>query len=150
SERVAIVAVFPVGEGSDPPGRSGLGHLCEHVLFTAAAGDVPARSVEEMAAREGDGWNAHTSRDYTVIAHVVPRGRLAAEVRELAARMSALRVEPAIVDRERARILVELDAMYASNPSIATGNLARELLFEPEPGFRRGGTPEGLAAITAG
>ncbi|HVY62803.1 MAG TPA: insulinase family protein, partial [Planctomycetota bacterium] len=80
TDRVALVVVYPVGEAHDPPGLSGLAHLAEHVLATSAAGEAPSRTAEEIAARYVDGWNAHTSWDYTVLATGFPRDRVEAEV----------------------------------------------------------------------
>jgi zinc protease len=147
TDRVALVVVHPVGEAHDPDGRSGLGHLVEHLICVSATTATASREVNDFAARYADGSNAHTSWDYTVVAGVFPRDRLEGELADAAARMAGLRVEAGVLERERGRIADELGAMYETNAGLAIGNAARDLLFPLPPGRRRGGTLEGLAAI---
>jgi zinc protease len=146
---VAVVVLYEIGEGHDPEGRSGLGHLVEHVLVTAPALAAPRRTLEETRDRYARGFRAHTGEDATVIGVVAPRERLEAELAELAARMADLRPEEGDLARERANIADELGAMYERTPPLVAGNRARDMVFPPAPGARRGGTLEGLAAVDA-
>jgi zinc protease len=144
----AVVLVFEVGEAHDPAGRSGLGHLLEHLFVTAPARGAARRTLEEVDARYPRGFHAHTGEGETVVAVVVPPEQLAAELAEAAARMGALAPEEEDLDRERAQILDELGAMYDRAPPLAAANRARERVFPPPPGARRGGTRAGLAAVS--
>lgn len=147
TEDAAVVVLYEVGEADDPAGRSGLGHLVEHLLVTAPAAGAPRRTLEETRARYARGFRAHTGERATVLGAVFPRGRLEEELREAAARMAALAPEEADLERERAHIEDELGAMYERTPPLVAGNLARDLVFPPSAGARRGGTREGLAAV---
>jgi zinc protease len=138
---VALVVVFDVGGDHDPEGKSGLAHLVEHLYVTAAAGGTPARDAEGFMRAYPAGHNAQTGDRFTVIATVFPRDRLDAELREAAARMSALRIEAADLERERPRVIVELFNMYEGMPALAGPNLARERA-RPLAGARKGGVPE--------
>src|SRR5690349_11722766 len=58
--KVALVTLFGIGELHDFPEPCGTAHLVEHVFVTAAAGSTPSRTVEDVAKRYPDGWNAQT------------------------------------------------------------------------------------------
>ncbi len=147
TDAVAVVAVYQVGEGHDPEGRSGLAHLIEHLLVTAPAEGAPRRSLEEVAARYARGFHAKTGETATAIGGVVPAAALEAELREVAARMGALRPAEEDLARERAHLVDEIGAMWERTPPLVAANRARELVLALAPGRRRGGTAEGLSAI---
>jgi zinc protease len=145
AQQVAIVVLYNLGGRSDPPGRSGLGHLVEHVYVTAAAGDSEARTADEAMGRSG---NAQTGEDYTVIAEAFPVGELEGKLVDAAARMGSLRVGASDLERERPRLLAEVENMFGGMPSLGAWNLARERVRPSPAGGRRGGLPAQVAAIT--
>jgi zinc protease len=57
---------YPVGAADDPPGKAGLAHLVEHLLFEVeiARGGLKT-SVGAELSRLALSWNAHTNEDYT-------------------------------------------------------------------------------------
>ncbi len=147
----AAVLLFDFGEDADPPGRSGLAHLAEHLWCTAATASSPARTAEGIAAAYPLGWNAQTGWDYTVLASVVPPEGLEAELADMAARMATLDPVQADLDREKPRLLEELANMYGRFPALAATNHAREaLLRDPAAAasVRRGGRPDAVKALT--
>jgi zinc protease len=143
----AVVVLFDVGGDHDPPGRSGLAHLVEHVYVTAAAGETPARNVAEFVRAYPKGWNAQTGDRYTVVATIVPNERLDGELAEEAARMGDLRVTEADLEREKPRIVEEVGNMFGGMPQLAAVNIARELVRPTPNGGRKGGRPEQVQAI---
>jgi zinc protease len=148
SDSVACVVLFDIGEQHDPPGKSGLCHLVEHLYVTAAAGSTPAASAESWMARYQGMVNAQTGRAYTVIATVFPRDRLEQELAEAAARMGDLRMEPADLDRELPRMETELSNMYGGIPALTAMNLAASAVSPLPPGARKGGVMEQVRTIT--
>lgn len=74
---VPVVAVdlwYHAGSKDDPPGRAGLAHLTEHLVFDGAR-DLPpfaARLTIERAG--GHDIGADTSRDHTAFWEMMPRG----------------------------------------------------------------------------
>jgi zinc protease len=148
AEQTAVVVLFNVGGDHDPAGQSGLAHLIEHCYVTAAAGTTPARTVEAMQ-RTYKTWNAQTGNDYTVIAVVVPSADAAKEIREQGARMGALTITAADVQRELPRLETELGNMYERNPVLAARNHARARIHPGPEGHRHGGVPAQLATLTA-
>ncbi len=145
--QTALVVLFRVGSRHDPPGRSGLAHLSEHLYVTAAAGSTPARTVDDIVRRYPAGWNAQTGEDFTVIATLFPPDLLEQELTDAAARMSDLRLTQADLDREVPRLVQELHNMFGGIPSLAAMNLARERLRPTPHGGRKGGVPEEIAAL---
>ncbi len=145
---VALLVLYDLGEEHDPPGRSGLGHLIEHLYVTSAAGSRPATTAQEWMARYGSQVNAQTGRLYTVIAVVFDPDQLDAELEDAASRMLALRVEPADLDRELPRLDAELANMYGGIPPLAAQNLASDAAAPLAEGARRGGQLKQVRAAT--
>src|SRR5439155_7682653 len=58
ARETALVVLFSIGGDQDPPDRSGLAHLIEHVYVTAAAGKEKSRTADELIKRYPKGWNA--------------------------------------------------------------------------------------------
>jgi zinc protease len=72
---VVVTSVFGVGGTADPPGREGLAHLVEHLVFRS----VPRqdkRALWDILKRTGATFNASTSADLTTYYAVAHRDRL--------------------------------------------------------------------------
>ncbi len=147
-ENVALLTLFDLGDVHDPPAKSGLGHLIEHVYVTAAAGTRPATTAQAWMSRYGGQCNAQTGRDYTLIAAVFPPERLDDELTDAAARMARLEVEQADLDREIPRLKQELANMYGGMPPLAAQNLAGQAADPLPEGARKGGRLDHLATVT--
>jgi zinc protease len=145
---VAVVVLFDVGELHDPPGKSGLGHLVEHIYVTAATPTTLQRTTREFMQAYPKGWNAQAGGDYTVIATVVSADRLGKELDETAERMGKLRIEQSDVDREVPRVLNEVANMFERVAMLAARNRARERLHPRPHGGRHGGLPEQVKKLT--
>jgi zinc protease len=148
ASQAAVVVLFSMGSDHDPEGRSGMGHLLEHLYVTAAAGPAKARTVQEYFAGYPAGSNAQTGERYTVIASVVPKASLEEELKDAAARMGDLRIEAADLERERPRLLAELENMFGGIPALGARNLAAGAVRPAPRGGRKGGIPAHVSAIT--
>jgi zinc protease len=148
SKHVALVTLFALGEDHDPKGKSGLGHMLEHLYFTGPAGGEKARTIEDVLARYPDRWNAQTGTDYTVLATVFPRADLGRELKDAAARMGDLRLTEDDLKRERPRVLDEVANMFGGIPAFAARNHARELVRPAPLGGRKGGAPRHVEGLT--
>ena len=93
TESTALVVLYSIGNDHDPAGKSGLGHLIEHMYATAAAGTAKARTADEFARRYAGGANGQTGDRYTVFATVFPGTELEPELKDAAARMGDLRLD---------------------------------------------------------
>lgn len=148
ADRTALLVLYSVGGDHDPEGRSGLGHLLEHIYVTAAAGAEKARTAGAFSKRYPLGWNAQTGDRYTVIATEFPAGDLDRELRDASARMADLHVSPADLESERLRVLEEVENMFGRIPSLAALNNAHELIRPTPADGRRGGMPADIRSIT--
>jgi zinc protease len=153
---VAVVVLYDMGELDDPPGKSGLGHLLEHIYATAATPSTPQRTATQFMenyAKEIFGQhvfqcNAQTGNDFTVLAGVVSPDRMEGELKQAAERMSLLRIEPSDLDREVPRMLREIHNMFEGVPQLALRNHARERLHPRPNGGRHGGVAEHIKQFT--
>ncbi len=148
ANKVAFVVLYNIGENHDPIGKSGMAHLLEHMYVTAAAGATPARDVRQFMRRYPAGWNAQTGTDFTVIAGTVDPGQFAEEIKDVAARMSDLRITKADIEREVPRVEQELTNMYGGIPMFAGINHARAQLHPIPQGGQRGGAIAHIQTIT--
>jgi zinc protease len=143
----AMVLLYDIGEAHDPPGKSGMGHLFEHLYVTAAAGDTPVRTADDWMKKYRGQANAQTGRAYTLVASTFSKEELPRELTEAAARMTALCVEPADLARELPRLELELTNMYGGMPQLAVLNLAAGAADPLGAGARKGGVMEQIATI---
>lgn len=143
----ALIVLYDIGNRFDPPGRSGMAHLAEHLCVTAATENTPARNVDEYVAAYPDGWNAQTGDDYTVFANTFKPDRLNDELRDAADRMRAIKPDQADLDRELPRIEKELNNMYERIPSLAVSNHGRDRISPLSAEGRRGGKIEELKTV---
>jgi zinc protease len=141
-----LVVLYNIGGDHDPKGRSGLAHLVEHLYCTAAAGDVPARTFEQILKRYPRGQNFQTGDRYTLCATVFDKGEVERELNEAAARMGDLKITADDLQRELPRIDDELRNMFGAIPALAASNLARERARPTPLGGRRGGLFEQIRA----
>lgn len=148
SHTVAITILFGVGDMHDPPGKSGLSHLVEHLLVTAAAGETPARRAEDLMTHYHNGHTAQTASDFTLIGAMIPADRIEAELTDLAARIGDLRITQADLDREKPRVNMELTNMYSAMPGLAAMNIARTMAHPGPEGSRRGGIEAHVESIS--
>lgn len=148
AELVSLVTLYSIGEFSDPPGKSGMAHLIEHLYITSAAGKFPSRSIDRFMTDYPKGWNAQTGMDYTVIATVFPKRQLDTELGLAAARMKSLDITENDLNREIPRLEKELENMYGGIPALASQNLSAGILLGSQLKGRKGGMIEQIRTIT--
>ncbi len=148
SDEAAVVVLFSFGESSDPEGKSGMAHLVEHLYLTAAAGQTPSRTYEQLSSHYMQQMNAQTGEDYTIFAGIVPAQSLKEELTDAAARLKGPTIEQTDLDREKPRMYLELANMYAGIPSLAARNEARSRVRPAPEGARKGGVIEQIKSIT--
>ncbi len=84
---------YRVGSADDPPGKSGLAHYLEHLMFKGTKTTKP-NEFSKIVARNGGRDNAFTSSDATGYYQTVARDRLELVMRMEADRMANLVVDP--------------------------------------------------------
>jgi predicted Zn-dependent peptidase len=102
ADAVAIVVAYPIGRDHDPEGREGLTELMAEVAFTAAAGDLPARTHADLDRIRPAGWNVQVERGRTEFAEIADPDRFPGVLHEVATRMRGVTVTDTDVERARA------------------------------------------------
>ena len=106
---------YKVGAADETPGKSGLAHFLEHLMFKGTAVN-PAGRFSQVVARIGGQENAFTSNDYTGYFQRVPSDRLKTVMEFEADRMTGLQLTDAVVLPERDVILEERNQRTENNP----------------------------------
>src|SRR4051795_4257058 len=106
---------YKVGSADETPGRSGLAHFLEHLMFKGTA-KHPAGEFSQTVLRIGGNENAFTSTDYTGYFQRVPREQLAMMMEFEADRMTGLILKDENVLPERDVVLEEYNMRVANNP----------------------------------
>jgi zinc protease len=99
STAVAVNLWYDVGSRHEPPGRSGFGHLFEHLMFEGSE-RVPRGTFDRLINEAGGSANASITEDRTNYFATVPTSQLARVLWLEADRMEALLVTEESMRRE--------------------------------------------------
>lgn len=146
SECLTLSVHVPAGGRDDPPGKAGLAHFLEHMIFKGT-GERDARRISFEAEDLGASLNAFTSEDQTVYEARGDAGSLAPLSDILADIVWHSRFPEDEIQLERGVIAEEI-VMYHENPSDHIGDLMSAALWAPHPlGAPISGTLESIARI---
>ena len=106
---------YKVGSADETPGKSGLAHFLEHLMFKGTS-KHPAGEFSQTVLRVGGNENAFTSADYTGYFQRVPREQLGKMMEFEADRMTGLILKDENVLPERDVVLEEYNMRVANNP----------------------------------
>jgi zinc protease len=106
---------YKVGAADETPGKSGLAHFLEHLMFKGTAKN-PAGKFSQVVSRIGGQENAFTSQDYTGYFQRVPTEQLKTVMEFEADRMTGLQLTDDVVLPERNVILEEQNQRVGNNP----------------------------------
>jgi zinc protease len=106
---------YRVGSADETPGKSGLAHFLEHLMFKGTS-KHPADEFSQTVLRAGGIENAFTSADYTSYFQRVPREQLSKMMEFEADRMTGLVLKDENVLPERDVVLEEFNMRVANNP----------------------------------
>jgi zinc protease len=106
---------YKVGSADSPPGKSGLPHFLEHLMFKGTANFTPGE-FSEIVARNGGNENAFTGSDYTGYYQTIARDRLELVMEMEADRMTNLVLDDPAVLPERDVVLEERSQRVDNDP----------------------------------
>lgn len=112
---------YRVGGADEPPGRSGIAHLLEHLMFKGTP-TVPDGEFSKIVTRLGGNDNAMTSWDFTAYFQKVHKDHL-----ELVMRMEADRMANLVLDEQE--VLTERDVVLEERRQ-RTDNRPENLFWE--------------------
>jgi zinc protease len=123
---------YKVGAADETPGKSGLAHFLEHLMFKGTEknpGDAFSQDVNEIGGQE----NAFTSSDYTGFFQRVPREHLKEMMALEADRITGLVLTDDVVRPELNVVLEEQNMRVANNPSARLGEQIDAALYLNHP-----------------
>src|SRR6188474_3525429 len=107
---------YKVGAADETPGKSGIAHFLEHLMFKGTAKNPAGRFSQRLAAIGGQ-ENAFTSHDYTGYFQRVARQHLGEVMNFEADRMTGLVLTDDIIAAERNVILEERNQRIDNEPA---------------------------------
>jgi zinc protease len=114
---------YKVGAADETPGKSGLAHFLEHLMFKGTQ-KYPGNKFSQIVADIGGQENAFTSSDYTGYYQRVPREHLKDMMAMEADRITGLVLTDDVVRPELQVVLEEQNMRVANNPG---GRLAIQM-----------------------
>src|SRR5579872_3212720 len=123
---------YKVGAADEQPGKSGIAHFLEHLMFKGTAKN-PGGKFSQAVASVGADENAFTSNDYTGFYQRIPRERLKEMMDFEADRMTGLVLTDQVVLPERDVILEEQNQRVANNPRARLGEQVDAALYLNHP-----------------
>ncbi|RAU23303.1 peptidase M16 [Paramagnetospirillum kuznetsovii] len=151
NHRVPIVSHmvwYKVGAADEEPGKSGLAHLLEHLMFKGTPTMAPGE-FSKLVARNGGRDNAFTSSDYTGYYQNVAADKLELVMRIEADRMRNLVLDEANFRTEQAVVLEERRSRVENSPAALLAEQMEAALYLNSPYHRPViGWEKEIAALT--
>src|SRR5690349_7113135 len=123
---------YKVGSADETPGKSGLAHFLEHLMFKGTS-KHPVGEFSQTVLRVGGNENASTSVDYTNYYQRVPKEQLATMMEFEADRMTGLVLKDENVLPERDVVLEEYNMRVANNPDARLNEQIMAALYLNHP-----------------
>ncbi len=120
------------GAADDPPGKSGIAHFLEHLMFKGTA-EHPKGEFSEFVASIGGQENAFTGPDFTAYFQQVAKEHLKACMAFEADRMKGLVLTDDVVAPERDVVLEERRMHCDTDPGAQLGEAVQATLFTHHP-----------------
>jgi zinc protease len=129
---VTQMAWYKVGSADETPGKSGLAHFLEHLMFKGTS-KHPVGEFSQTVLKVGGNENAFTSVDYTGYFQRVPREQLGKMMEFEADRMTGLILKDENVLPERDVVLEEYNMRVANNPEARLNEQMMAALYLNHP-----------------
>ena len=126
------MVVYKVGAADGEPGKNGVAHFLEHLMFKATD-KLKAGEFSQAVDRLGGSDNAFTTQDVTAYHQEIAREHLGAVMAMEADRMTHLRLDDATVLPERDVILNERSQQTDNNPGARLGEAVNSALYRNHP-----------------
>ena len=123
---------YKVGSADETPGKSGLAHFLEHLMFKGTS-NHPAGEFSQTVQKIGGSENAFTSTDYTGYFQRVPKAELGKMMELEADRMTNLVLKDENVLPERDVVLEEYNMRIGNNPDARLSEQIMAALYLNHP-----------------
>ncbi len=129
---VRQMVFYKVGGADDPPGKSGLAHFLEHLMFKGTK-TIPPSQFSKIVARNGGRENAFTSPDVTAYYQSFSKDRLELMMKIESDRMANLVITAGQVAPERQVIIEERRMRVDNRPESQLDEHIASALFMNHP-----------------
>ncbi|MEM8553163.1 MAG: pitrilysin family protein, partial [Pseudomonadota bacterium] len=123
---------YRVGSADEPPGKSGIAHYLEHLMFKGTE-EHPGNTFSAAISRVGGRENAFTSNDYTAYFQQVAKEHLAKMMAFEADRMKGLVLSEEVSVPELNVVLEERRSRVETRPGAELGEAMDAALFVNHP-----------------
>jgi zinc protease len=123
---------YKVGSADEPPGKSGVAHFLEHLMFKGTAKN-PLGHFRRTVAGFGGQENAFTASDYTAFFQRTSREHLGTLMEFEADRMTGLVLTDDVVKNELQVVLEEQNQRVANDPNARLGEQVSAALYLNHP-----------------
>lgn len=133
--KVPVVTVqvwYRVGSRNEVPGKTGLSHLLEHMMFKGT-GKYGPKQFSRIVQRNGGQNNAFTSFDYTGYFENFAKDRVEVALELEADRMQNLLLDPKEIEAEKQVVLEERRLRTEDDPVDALGEEVLAAAFRTHP-----------------
>ncbi|MEX0839767.1 MAG: pitrilysin family protein [Parvibaculum sp.] len=123
---------YRVGAADETPGKTGLAHFLEHLMFKGTK-DIAPGQFSRIVARNGGQDNAFTHYDFTAYFQVIAKDRLPLVMEMEADRMTGLKLTDAEVLPERDVVLEEQRTRIENSPMSLLQAEMNAALYDAHP-----------------
>ena len=123
---------YKIGSADEAPGKSGIAHFFEHLMFKGTA-KHPGGELDRVVYELGGTGNAFTSYDYTAYYQIVPPEALATMMDFEADRMRGLILSEDVIGAERDVVLEERRLRIEGSPQALLGEETSATLYQNHP-----------------
>lgn len=127
----AVLVLYRCGSRDEPPGKTGVAHLVEHMMFRGTSA-FPAGAVDAATGRLGGINNAVTTPDYTAYYFVLPDGHWRDALTMEADRMAGCTLDRESLEMER-RVAIEERKMLDDDPEAMLDEAVAMLAYTAHP-----------------
>ncbi|WP_167391600.1 M16 family metallopeptidase [Mesorhizobium temperatum] len=124
---------YNIGSADEQPGKSGIAHFVEHLMFKAATINHAAGEFDRAVAEIGGSHNAFTDYDYTAFYETVAPSALEQMMSFEADRMFNLNLTDDDIKTERDVILEERRSRIDNNPQAVMDEEVDATLWQSQP-----------------
>ncbi|MDW6024096.1 pitrilysin family protein [Mesorhizobium sp. BAC0120] len=123
---------YKIGSADEPPGKSGIAHFFEHLMFKGTTNHKPGEFMAKVAEIGGQ-QNAFTSYDYTAFYETVSPDALETMMSFEADRMRNLILTDDVIKTERDVVLEERRARIETSPEALLSEEINATLYQNQP-----------------
>lgn len=123
---------YKVGSADEPPGKSGIAHFFEHLMFKGTT-NHQAGEFDRAISEIGGNNNAFTSYDYTAYFETVPADALETMMAFEADRMRNLVLDDEVITTERDVVLEERRSRIDNDPGALLNEEVNATLWQNQP-----------------